>query len=395
MISKLPIISSPATPEEIAFAAKRVFDGRVISEFASILRGYTGSKYSETTSSGIAAYYLILSALKKRYHKTEVVLPAYTAGSLVVAARKAGLKTILCDISLADFNVDTNEIANVLSNRTLAVNCVHMFGIGVEGVERIRQILPPATVLVEDCAQSMGSKIDGRLTGTFGDISFFSFNRGKNLPLSGGGAVTTNSELLAGALKGLSAGSIPPGGMGISDLIKSLALCASSYPAVYGALYPVIAGFKETLPPDDVVVGNMSNFQASMGLSLMKRSAEIFSRRRENGNALIRGLKDLKGVMVPVISTGSSPVFNRLPILFEEAHMLQRAERMLRDRGIETSRMYIRPLHHMFDLGYGEKEFPHACYAAQRLLTMPTHPAVTQGHIDIMVNTVRDALSTR
>lgn len=393
MIAKLPIVNSPATLQDISLAAKRITDGKTRDEFASVFKQYTGSKYVEMTGSGIAAYYLILSALKRRYNKQEVVLPAYTAGSLVVAARKAGLKTILCDISLADFNAGANEIADVLSSQTLAVTCVHMFGIGMEGIERLRQSLPPATVLIEDCAQSMGSRIDGRLAGTFGDISFFSFNRDENLPLSGGGAISTNSELLAGALKGLSAGYISPAGMGISAIIGSLASFSASHPAVYGALYPAIARFKETAPPGDIAIGNMTNFQASMGLALMKRRDEIFNRRRENGEALIRGLKDLKGVLVPVISTENSPVFNRLPILFEEAHMRTRSERLMWDRGIETSRMYIRPLHHMFDLGYPEKEFPHACYAAQRLLALPTHPAVTREHIDIMISAVRDALA--
>lgn len=394
MIAKLPIISSSATLQDIAIATQRLFDDRAKTEFSDEITKYTSTKCTMVMNSGIAAYYLVLCALKRRYNKTEVVLPAYTAGSLIIAVRKAGLKPVLCDISLADFNAGVNEMAGAITSQTLAVTCVHMFGLGIEGVERIRAAMPPATVLIEDCAQSMGSRVNGRLTGTFGDIAFFSFNRGKNLPVSGGGAIITNSELLAGSLRGIAGASFEMRGkIGFAAATRSLAYLAATNGNVYGALYPFISKFKESAPPDDISIGSMTNFQAALGTTLIKRHDSLFARRLENGMALMNGLKDMKGLLVPVISQTSAPVFNRFPVVFEEARMRTRAERLLWDRGIESSRMYIRPLHHMFDLRHKESDFPHACYVAQRLLALPVHPAVKKEHIDIMTSAIRDVLA--
>lgn len=391
MITKLPIISSAVNLREILEAVRSILNHGSVVEFEAALRSYAGLWHIYTADYGRTAYYIILKALKERYGKTEVILPAYTAASLVAAIKKAGLRPVLCDISLADFNADVNELLNSVSERTLAVTCIHMFGIGMEGVGRIRESLPPATVLIEDCAQSMGSTIGGRLTGSFGDISFFSFSRGKNLPLSGGGCLGTNSEILSAIIKGQGSWARGQGGMGIAGILKSIMFNIASNPYVYGAMYPLIARFKENAPPEDIDVGLLTNFQAALGLVLMKRREGLFARRRENGMKLINRLKDIKGVMVPVISPENSPVFNRLPIVFEDANMRTRSECLLWRRGIESSRMYLRPLHHMFDLGYGQSEFPHANYFAQRLLTLPVHQDVTDEHIDIMIGAIKDA----
>lgn len=393
MIAKLPIIGSPVAPAEVAEALRRAHDGRVAGEFAAELARYTGQRYVYTASSGIACYYLILKALKERYGRTEVILPAYTAGSLVVAVRKAGLRPVLVDISLGDFNADVNELENVISHNTLALTCVHMFGIGMEGVDRLRGLLQPAAVLIEDCCQSMGSTIRGSQAGSFGDIAFYSFNRGKNFPLSGGGCITTGSDILQKALAApVAAAAAVRGGIGLVDAFKNIAFIAAANPHVYGSCFPLVSRFKETAPPEDFGVRQLSNFQASLGLLLMKRQGEWHAKRYANGMALLNGLKDVHGVLGPVIPVDNKPAFNRLPIVFEDAANLAKAEHLLWDRGIEASRMYIRPLHHMFDLGYPESAFPHANYFAQRLLTLPVHPGVTREHIDVMVGTIRSVL---
>jgi len=73
---------------------------------------------------------------------SEVILPAYTAGSLVVAVGKAGLKPVLCDISLDNYNAAAPDMLRLVGADTLAVVCVHMFGIPVDGIEKLRQGMP-------------------------------------------------------------------------------------------------------------------------------------------------------------------------------------------------------------------------------------------------------------
>ena len=391
MIRKIPIIGPSATLDDIARAIARSGNASVRAEFESAISGYAGSRYIYPVNSGIAAFYVILKALSRLSRRTEVLLPAYTAGSLVVAVRKAGLKAVLYDISLKDLNGDIDSLARAVSDRTLAVVCVHMFGIGMAGITGLRKKLPQDVVLVEDCAQAMGSDITGTAVGNFGDTAFFSFNRGKNLPLSGGGFISTNNDRIAAALKEESGPLAEEGLLSkLSAPLKVLAFSIASEPAIYGPAFSLISRFKETAPPKDFTVKKMNYFQAGLGLRLLEKREDIFLRRYHNGMALMEALKNVSGIILPEIPANSRSIFNRMPILFKEPAKRDLAAEKLWDGGVETSTMYIKPLHHMFDLGYNKDEFPNAVYCAERLLVLPAHPLVNKDAITRMVKIIKE-----
>jgi perosamine synthetase len=394
MIRKLPIISPCADPADIFKALCSAPGARSPALFAQALVSSTRSKHIFLTNSGISSFYAVLKALKNISGKSEVVLPAYTAGSLVVAVRKAGLKPVLCDISLEDFSLDQNSLKDAISSNTLAVVGVHMFGINMNGVASLKSRIPQGVFLIEDCAQSMGSRTADRESGAFGDVGFFSFNRGKNLPLYGGGAIVTDNDTIAHNVERELAG-LKGGGVFslIKDLLKIVAFSVSGNPVFYGLCFPIISRFKEVAPPGDFALKEMGPLQAGLGLELMKRREEFFFARHKNGIALATGLEVSGKVILPKIPELTRYVFNRFPIVFKDTGARIRAEEMLAARGIETSRMYLRPLHHMFDLGYAPQDFPNAVYLAQNLLTLPVHPSVSAADIDNMTDAIRQALS--
>jgi len=393
MISKLPIISSSLTLKDLMCGLGRMRDARAVREFRDILTGFTGSRHLYLSNSGISSFYIILKALGKLSERKEVVLPAYTAGSLVVAVRKAGLKPVLCDISLADFNLDENLLSGIMSPDTLAVVAVHMFGVNMKGIAQLKAKMPDGIFLIEDCCQSMGSRTEGKGCGSFGDVGFFSFNRGKNLPLYGGGAIVTNDEKIAvkieEEMRMLGGESWPAK---ILTPFKILAFILSGNPLIYGLCFPLISRFKETAPPKDFPVKRMDRLHARLGLLLMKRIAEIFSQRRNNGISLVNALNGLDGIILPEIPGNAVCVFNRLPVLFKDIDAGMSAEKRLWEGGIESSRMYRLPLHQMFDMGYAAEDFPNAVYCAERLLTLPTHPGVKKTDIDKMIGIIKGVL---
>ena len=391
MIRKIPIIGPQATLGDIAAAIARAGDASVRAEFESAVSGYAGSRHIYPVNSGITAFYVILKALARLSGRTEVLLPAYTAGSLIVAVRKAGLKSVLYDISLKDFNGDIDSLTLAVSPRTLAAVCVHMFGIGMAGIAGLRQMLPQDVALVEDCAQAMGSAIEGTAVGNFGDAAFFSFNRGKNLPLSGGGFISAKNDRMAAAIKEES-GPLAAEGLfsKLSAPLKSLAFSIAADPAIYGPAFWLVSRFKETAPPKDFTVKKMNDFQAALGLTLLEKSADIFSGRYQNGMALMEALKNMDGLILPEIPDHNRCVFSRLPLLFKEPAKRDLAAKKLWDGGVETSTMYVKPLHHMFDLGYAVDEFPNAVYCAQRLLVLPVHQLVGEDAIARMVRIIRE-----
>lgn len=393
MLRKLPIIGSSARLGDIIFALRNSGDKQVRAEFKNMLSVITGAHNIYPVDSGIAAFYITLKALTKISQKREVILPAYTAGSLIVAIRKAGLKPVLCDISLEDFNMDAAALSGKISAQTLAVVAVHMFGIGMRGIENLRAALPENVYLIEDCCQAMGAVAGGRTVGAFGDASFFSFNRGKNLPLCGGGFISTEDIFIARAIEDqmreiteISA---------LRELLmpmKALAFFFGTNPYIYSAGYALASRFKEAVPPNDIKISEMSSFQVALGTRLIKRMEELAGKRYNNGAYLLRRLSSSDGIVLPKIADGARPAFSRLPVLFRDLDRRRLAEDMLARAGIEASRMYMRPLHHMFDLGYERSEFPNADYLAQRLLTLPVHPMVRKRDLDRMVGAISGAL---
>lgn len=379
MISKIPIIGSPLGYRDVVYALQRIRSKSLRDDFGGALAGVIRKRRMYLTNSGITAFFIILKALKENSNRHEVVLPAYTAGSLVTAVVKAGLKPVLCDITLGDFNLDRDALCKTISRDTLAVVCVHMFGIGIHDIAQLRKRIPPDIFLLEDCAQSMGSKIENRQTGGFGDISFFSFNRGKNMPLYRGGGIAADSEELLSQIgrhidkiseEGLSAKSLLP--------LKAMMLSLAVKPFVYGLTYPLISQFKDTRPPEDIILGKFTNFQAGLGLALLGRMEELCKRRYLNGTLLIEALRDCEGVIVPNIPIGSEPAFNRLPVVIKDIERMEKIKQRLWRAGIESSQLYLKPLHHMFDLGYRQEDFPLAVYVARHLLTLPVHPLVRE-----------------
>lgn len=392
MLRKLPIISQSVSFGNLLYALKNACGTSAKEELGVTLSKFTESEYIYLTDSGVSAFYIILKTLKEKSKSKEVILPAYTAGSLVTAVLKAGLKPVLCDISPQDFNTTADSLLNAVSPDTLAVVAVHMFGIGIRGTETLRERLSKDIFLIEDCAQSMGSKINAKFLGSFSDASFFSFGRGKNLSIYAGGCIVTgNSEIAEGIEKEWK-------GRGEENLLFQISLIAEilafslvASPLIYGLTFPLTRRFKDTTPPRDFAVKKMCNLEAALGLELMQRQEEVFSRRCQNGLLLINELKKKEGgVTVPDIPESSRFVFPRLPVLFEDPEKREKAERRLWVNGIESSRMYLRPLHRMFDLGYTKEDFPNANYFAQRLLTLPVHPSVRISDLERIIEVIKE-----
>lgn len=394
MIRKLPIIGHPLTLRTVGYGALHGFDAECKDLFRQCLAEYSGAPYVFLLNSGIASFYSILEALKKVSSRNEVLLPCYTAPSLVVAIQKAGLKPVLCDISLTDFNADTDDALKRVNPNTLCIVGVHMFGIPWAGIVDLKEKAGDEVYIIEDCAQGFGAKIDDLPVGSFSDIAFYSFNRGKNLPTYDGGCIITHSHALASKLEEIVSFISSPSILQRASLaLKLSALCFSFNPFFYSMLYPLIMHFKDNSVPPDFKVQRYSSFQAAVGYSLLKNAARAFSLRYENGKKLLRSLHGIPEIILPQIAKDIYPVFNRMPVIIKDQGNVMKIRQRLLRAGIESSKLYLRPLHHIFDLGYKQDDFPNAVYFAQRLLTLPVHPLVTQEDIEKIADVVKSCLA--
>ena len=378
MMRKIPIVATPIDPADL-------FSGFKSRGAAAALRhelgAYLSLKHLCLLNSGTNCFFTILQVLQGLSGKKEVILPAYTASPLLLAVQRAGLKPVLCDISCEDFGLDAGCLADALTADTLCITAVHLFGI-ISSVTKNRF---PGIWLLEDCAQALGSTTDKRPAGGAGDVSFFSFARGKNLPTYGGGCIATNNAQLAKELEYRA--QHLPGQSLFSHVSIPLELAVLSLivkPGWYGLLSPFVSGFKEQAPHPDFTVRHYTNFQAAVALSVLARIEKLSQARYHNGMTLLAALAGRSDVAVPRIPEDSRPAFNRLPVLFRDKARMKSVRQKLSRAGIEASPMYPRALHHQFELGFKREAFPNACYVAEHILTLPVHPFVTGHDIDVM-----------
>ncbi|MCX5700377.1 MAG: DegT/DnrJ/EryC1/StrS family aminotransferase [Candidatus Omnitrophica bacterium] len=392
MLAKIPIAGTPIEFMDIFRAITRSINKGATHDFITIMEQFLGTRFIHFTDSGLASFYIILEALKKISGKKEVILPSYTAGNLIVAIQKAGLVPVLCDISMEDFNPDRDSLLKAVTSETLAVVLVHMFGIPIKDIEGLRNKIPRDVFIIEDCAQSFGARVGGKSVGRFGDISFFSFNRGKNLPTCGGGCFATSSgNLFEALIHETERFTAKENSREISKtILKTLAISLAVRPLVYGMGYFFISRFKDLSLISDFEVKDYSSFQASLGLELYKKAASLYHSRNKNGMFLINSLKVNQNLIIPNISKDIFPVFNRFPLVFKNPEKVTLAQKKLWQVGIESSQMYCRPLYQMFNLGCKLESFPNTEYFYPRLLTLPVHPGVKEKDLANMTRVINN-----
>lgn len=169
---------------------------------------FIGTKYCVGCANGLDALIWIFRAyieLGMMQPGDEVIVPANTYIATILAITENGLVPVLCEPKPNTLEIDDDRIEELITPRTKAITIVHLYGRNAY-TEKIGELCKKYNLkLVEDNAQAHGCKhTDGRITGSIGDAAGHSFYPGKNLgALGDGGAVTTNDEELAKAIRTL------------------------------------------------------------------------------------------------------------------------------------------------------------------------------------------------
>jgi len=392
MINKFQTASSIGSPLNISDVIAALFRGGDHTRFANQFKSITNSAHCFFVNSGTTAFYVILKAIRQISEKNEVILPAYTAPSLILPIKKAGLKPVISDISATTFNIDCNALPQIISPNTLAILIVNSFGLpcaikSIIGFAHQRQIF-----VIDDAASSLGSHIDGKMTGTGSHIGFFSFNRGKNMSTVSGGAIVTDQKNLARLIeKEVAHLSEMPFLEKCRIVGRAAGLALAAKPTFYGIFKKIIARFKYHELHTDFPVYQYNRFQARLGSRMLHRLPLIISRRSDNGNFLYSQLQHLAHLTLPKIETNAQVIYNQFPLVFKDEKLRDIIFQDLNDQGIEATTLYPRPIHRIdhpsYDLGYdaAHDPFPNATHLSQRLLLLPIHPFINKSHLLKMV----------
>ncbi len=168
--------------------------GPQVRKFEEQTAEYLGVKHAISCASGTDALHLALLA-EGIESGDEVITTAFTFIATAEAIRYVGAKPVFVDIDPETFNIDINLIEQAISPKTKAIMPVHLFGQPADLAEIKSLCTKYGLKLIEDCAQSFGASINGKMTGSFGHSSGFSFFPSKNLGAYGdGGLVVTQSD---------------------------------------------------------------------------------------------------------------------------------------------------------------------------------------------------------
>tara|TARA_R110000850_G_scaffold16225_2_gene50881 strand:- start:7473 stop:8597 length:1125 start_codon:yes stop_codon:yes gene_type:complete len=181
--------------------------GQEVKAFELEFSEYCGSKHCIGVANGLDALVLVLRAWKeigRLKEGDEIIVPANTYIASVLAITENGLKPVLVEPDENTYNLCPANTARAITPRTKAILAVHLYG-QLAPMPEIMALAEKHDLLVlEDSAQAHGASIDGKKAGNWGHASGFSFYPGKNLgALGDAGAVTTNDDALAAALRAL------------------------------------------------------------------------------------------------------------------------------------------------------------------------------------------------
>ena len=384
-----------------------------------------GARYSMALSSGRAALTVILRALKNMKGKNEVIIPAYTCPSIAASVVRAGLKVVLCDLAESGLAYDIDYLKALITDDTLVIVCVHLVGCFTEMSDILKTAKDKGVIVIEDMAQSAKTAVPDKI-GIKGDIGFYSFGRGKNIALGGGGLIATDNKeyieifrrqidlcrnekrLLRGKwdnpLRGLLKNPIlslrlrgeAEAGSNLSLRLLQ-ALCAfamtmgkfiklflySTFINPWFYFIPQHLPFLklgETLYSTDFEIGTFATINARLAISVFPKLDALNRSRR--GKALFYRTALAGTKNVSLIDDAAGDVYLRFPIFVNNEESRERIYEEARRDGLGVTKMYPVTLDKIEGLAphlSKKRRYPNAEKISNSILTLPTHHWVREG----------------
>jgi perosamine synthetase len=205
----IPVFEPVITEDEIEEVVAALRRGEVSGSFGEALPAfeqgfaeYVGCKYGVAVNSGSSALQLAVAAAGIG-PGDEVLLSASTNIATALAAYHNGAVSVPVDSEPVTWNLDLDLVEELISPRTKAIIPVHLYGHPVDMDTLTALAEKHNLTVIEDCAESHGATVRGRMTGSFGHMACFSFYANKVITTGEGGMITTDDPALAERLRSL------------------------------------------------------------------------------------------------------------------------------------------------------------------------------------------------
>ncbi len=350
-------------------------------EFEKSFSDYAGSKYSFTVNTATSA--LELSAQICQFkNNDEVIIPSHTYTSSAYPFLKAGAKIVWADIDLQTRVVTKETIEACLTKNTRAIVVPHLYGFGAQIDEIVELVEGMNIVVVEDAAQSLGVRLDTRMTGTFADFGVFSFHSHKNMTTLGeGGMITTNDSKYKELI----------------PMLRHNGHCGFNFerenywqPAMGNVDLPILDN--EPIMPSNYCLGEV---ECAIGIELLKRIDQLNDQKRERAIYFIDAMQDFDQLEFHRVDNDRHN-YHLLVAMDKSGKRDSFIRKMAFDEGIQCVVQYY-PLNR-YDLyqklGYGEANCPNADRFFDNMISLPFQHMLTDSELDQIIDSTKRVLKS-
>jgi dTDP-4-amino-4,6-dideoxygalactose transaminase len=306
----------------------------------------------------------------------EAIVPAQTHSATAHAVEWAGATPVFVDCEPQTGNVTARAIASAITPRTRAISVVHFAGIPCEMPAIMDLARRHDVKVIEDCAIALGARYGGRHVGLFGDAGCFSFYPVKHMTTGEGGMFVSRHESVAQAVNKLRA-------FGVDRTYRERAV-----PGMYDV-------------PSLGLNYRMSEMQAALGRSQLRRMHEVLGRRAAQFNRYRKLLADVQGIrMIDTASSDARASHYCASIVLEGPYGAKRDDIIsrLNAAGIGTSIYYPQPVPRMTyyrrKYGFVPGSFPTAEQISDQSVALPLGMHLDDNDIDFIAATFKNILKT-
>lgn len=374
--------------------------------FAERMAAWLGVDQLQLECSGTAAMVVALRAMHRlRPQRDEVIVPAWTCPLVALAIHRAGLKPRLCDLMPNHVDMDVAQLASLANARTLAIVPTHLAGRIADVNASLDIAHRVGAYVLEDAAQALGARQDGRSVGLLGDAGFFSLAVGKGLTLFEGGLLLTRDVVLRDAFAASHQATIKRDAR--MDWRRALELAGyalayrpSLLPLAYGrplrkalAEGDPVAAVGDDFGPD-IPLHTVSAWRQAVGARALPRLSAFLETTRAQAQRRVARLRQLRGVTVLVDAPGHQGTWPFLLLTLPSEGARDQALRQLWTAGLGVSRLFI---HALPDYGYlrgivDDAPLPNARDFAARSLTITNSPWLDDATFESIWQTLEKSL---
>ena len=349
--------------------------GPKISEFEQEIAKYVGVKFAVAVSNGTAALHMAAFAAGIG-PGDEVLVPALTFAASSNCVLYMGAKPVFVDIDEYTLNIDLADLESKISPKTKAIIPIDFTGQSVD-IDQIMAIAKKHNLIViEDAAHALGSKYKGEPVGLKAHMTMFSFHPVKPITTGEGGIIVTNDETYYHRML-----------MFRTHGITKIKECMTNY---HGPWYyeQQFLGYNYRL----------TDFQAALGLSQMKKLDSFIQRRQEIANLYRAKLGKLKGISIPKEEGFSSSGWH-LYIIQLDLDVIRGTQKeifeALHAENIGVMVHYLPVYLHPYyrSLGYQKGLCPIAEKVYNRMISLPIFPLMTEADVEDVVKALRKVMT--